>query len=503
MQAKKNIVSFGFIRLDGRKKLPLFRQLYNELRTAILDGRLAASTRLPSSRDLGDQLNVSRTTVVSAIDRLIGEGYLVAEVGRGTFVSKDIPSEHPFIHTSPPRSSTTASRKKTPSLPQFSQRGEQYNTVTANSLDASIVKPFQPGVPALDKFPMAVWAKVVRRVWSNISARQLTYGEPAGYFRLRQSIAEYLRAHRGVRCQTEQVIVVSGTQQAIEVISRLTIDEGDTVLFENPGYVNSREIIARNGGRIVPMQVDENGVNVTDAIRRHPSAKLAYVTPSHQYPIGITMPIERRMELIQWAGRTGGLLVEDDYDSEYRYAQSPIPSMQGLDSSERTIYIGSFSKVIFPALSMGYIVVPSRMVVAFEHALSLAARPPSHVDQLILNEFIRAGHFGRHLRRMRKTHADRHHAFTEALGKHLPGKLKLPGSQAGLHCAAILAGKKSDRQISERLDKIGIVARPLSHYYSKKTKAANRLNGLVFGFACATPTQLRQAVQKSAPIIGW
>jgi GntR family transcriptional regulator/MocR family aminotransferase len=211
------------------------------------------------------------------------------------------------------------------------------------------------------------------------------------------------------------------------------------------------------------------------------------------------MTIERRMEMIEWAGKNGGLIVEDDYDSEYRYAQKPIPAMQGLDSSQRTIYIGSFSKVVFPALSMGYAVVPQKMIGAFEKALSLASRPVSFVDQLILDDFIREGHFGRHLRRMRKTHAQRREVFVDALARHLPDRLQLLGSRAGLHCTALLNRKAADHRIARKLEQIGIVTRPLSAYYMPESE--NKLNGLALGFACANPTQLRKAIRKSASII--
>lgn len=501
MPPDKIVAELGFVRLDQRRKPPLFRQLYDQIRTAILDGRLSTTTRIPSSRDLVEQLNVSRTTVVTAIDLLISEGYLQTEVGRGTFVSGNIPNDHPFVHSTLPGSRHPKPKNMTQAAPYLSERGMQFDLDKPDFGYANTIKPFQPGVPALDQFPMGVWSKIVRRVWSEMSADHLSYGEPTGYFPLRESVAEYLRAHRGVRCTAEQVMVVGGTQQATDLVSRLLIDPGDLVLFENPGYVNSREAIEKNGGKIVPLPVGRDGVQIHEATRNCRKARLAYVTPSHQYPLGITMTIERRMELIDWAGKTGSFLVEDDYDSEYRYAQQPIPSMQGLDSSQQTIYIGSFSKVVFPALGMGYLVVPPRLVSAFEKALSVVSRPTSFIDQVILNEFIREGHFIRHLRRMRKTHSERLQVFHNAVQKHMASRVELLGGKAGLHCAALLKGKKADRLAAKALDQVGVVANPLSSYYLKQSTTKKQLNGLVFGFACATPSQLRKAVRKSAAVI--
>lgn len=498
MVVRRTIVDFGFLRLDGRKKTPLFRQIYDSIRTAILDGQLSPNSRIPSSRELVEQLGVSRTTVMEALDRLVAEGYL-RSVGRsGTFVSDDIPGESPFINTSPLASPSFGEEQPVDVSSYLSNGGKRFEKATGLPGHLGVLIPFRPGVPALDEFPIQIWTKIVRKIWNRVSGTDLTYGNPAGYEPLRSSIAEYLRAHRGVRCNPDQVIIVNGTQQAFDVIGRLCLDHGDQFLFENPGYVGARNALSAQGAKVIPMPVDENGAQIRKTVKKHPRAKLVYVTPSNQYPMGATLSIERRMELIDWAGETGGVIVEDDYDSEYRYSQKPIPALQGLDSAQRTFYVGSFSKVIFPALSLGYVVVPQAMVSVFKNALSVCSRPASLVDQLILFDFIEQGHFGRHLRRMRKTHASRRQTFVDEFQKRLSNKLTIAGSEAGLHCVGLLKDGSSDAAACSRLEQAGIVTRSLSQYYLPGTPASKRVNGLVFGFASSTPAKLISAVKKTS-----
>ena len=314
---------------------------------------------------------------------------------------------------------------------------------------------------------------------------------------LRHAIAEYVRVHRGVRCDTDQVMIVSGTQQAVDVVSRLAIDPGDTVLFENPGYVRARSAFITSGAKIALVPVDENGMDVDYAIAKAPSARLAYVTPSHQFPVGVTLPIERRMKLIDWANQSGGLIFEDDYDSQYRYNQRPIPSLQGLDHGKRTIYVGSFSKVVFPSLGIGYAVVPVGMIDGFRRALAMVGRPASKLDQLVLTDFINDGHFARHLRRMRTIHEERRTALVESVEMHLPHVLQVVGADAGLHCTARLDQRFCDKLISRRASETGIIIKSLSDYFVSTTSGKKSgLNGLIFGFASAPPAEIRAAIQK-------
>lgn len=483
---------FGFLRLDARRKRPLFRQLYDQIRSAILEGRLKADSRIPSSRDLMEQLGVSRTTVVSAIDMLIAEGYLLTSHGRGTFISSEIPDEQIL----PQKVETSDGANSKGSSNHLGKYGESILDSDRSNWHTGTSRPFCPGEPALDEFPIQVWSKIVRRVWKSLDPSMLSYGEPAGYRPLRTQIAEYLSVRRGVNCDPSQVMIVSGTQQAVDIVSRISIDAGDEVLFENPGYVSARDSFVKHGAKIIPVPVDDSGVILEQAIRKHHRARLAYVTPSHQYPLGVTLPIERRLALLNWAKENHSLILEDDYDSEYRYAQQPLPCLQGLDSASRTIYVGSFSKVVFPALGLGYAIVPQQMVTSFENALKLTSRPGSQVDQIVLSKFIREGHFVRHLRRMRKTHALRRETFVTEIEKNLGDKLEVIGSPAGLHCTTILKTKQRDTHLVAALDEIGIIARPLSGYYLPGTKSRDRKNGLVFGFASASPAKIRKRVRE-------
>lgn len=285
---QNTINEFGFLRLDGRRKSPLFRQLYDQIRAAILDGRLKANSRIPSSRDLMEQLGVSRTTVVSAVDRLIAEGYLHTSQGRGTFVSREIPDEQVLPQ---PVSSEAVSRKNKRSN-HLGVYGRTIVDTDRSNWHTGESKPFCPGEPALDEFPIAVWSKIVRRVWKSLDPSRLSYGEPAGYGPLRAQVAEYLSIRRGVNCDPSQVMIVSGTQQAVDIVARISVDPDDQVLFENPGYVSARDAFVKRGAKITPVPVDESGAMIEETISRHPKARLAYVTPSHQYPLG---PIFLRM----------------------------------------------------------------------------------------------------------------------------------------------------------------------------------------------------------------
>ena len=486
----------GIVRLDGRKKEPMFRQIYHSIRLAILNGELSKGFALPSSRDLASELGVSRMTVVSAYDQLTAEGYLTSAVGRGTFVSEELPEEHLLVRFHRPDETAEPVPKKS-SGPWLSKSGKRFlaEKTSLPEFLKGCLKPFRPGVPALDQFPIETWARLCRQRWKQFSAADLSYGHPAGHLPLRKSIAEYVQAFRGVRCDHTQVMVVSGTQQAIDVTTRLVLEPGDQVLFENPGYRTARAAIAAAGARVVPMPIDRNGAVIEQGIRRGPRARLAYVTPSHQFPMGVTLSIERRMELIDWARENRAIIIEDDYDSEYRYAQRPIPSLQGLDQSERTVYIGSFSKVVFPSLSIGYAIVPRPMVDAWETALAIVGRPPSIPDQIILNDFIRQGHFGRHLRRMRKVHQQRRTALVESIDEYLHDKLEIVGSDAGLHCTARLPGGTPAAAVAARIADRGIVMRDLEEYELPGTPDAEKTNGLIFGFACGTPAQIRTAIR--------
>ena len=484
----------GFLRLDGRRKAPLFRQLYEQIRLAILQGELKTNDRIPSSRDLTHQLGVSRTTVVTALDMLISEGYLATRPGTGTFVASDIPDQQVATnHGQTPSGTQSAGAIELSHFGKFVAKSDR------NSLYRGRPAPLCPGEPALDMFPSRIWSKIVRRVWKSVSPTELSYGEPSGYFPLRRQIAEYLGARRGVSCKPSQVMIVSGTQQAIDVCARLFLKTNDQVLVENPGYISAREAFEKHLVKVASLPVDQYGADISQVSTRGRNSKLVYVTPSHQFPLGITMSIERRLELIQWAQQSNAVILEDDYDSEFRYGQKPLPCLQGLDQSARTIYVGSFSKVICPGLGIGFAIVPASVERAFESALRLSGRPPSQIDQIVLSEFIREGHFVRHIRRMRKTHGERRQQLVDALRKKLSEKLDVVGSPAGLHCTALFKNKQTnDRNIVDRLAEAKVIARALSTYYAQGTALSDIRTGLVLGFASSSPVQIRRAISSLA-----
>lgn len=494
MPTRNNIDEFGFLRLNTRKKTPLFLQLYEAIRNAILEGRLHPRAKIPSSRKLVEQLGVSRTTVTSALDRLLAEGYLQTRSGSGTFVTAELPDEPPLMGRITPLNAREAPPAEKSGQP-ISKFAKNISNLRETSFYTGVPVPFCPGEPALDEFPADVWAKIVRRVWKGVTPKDLSYGEAAGYKPLRRAIADHVRVHRGVQCTWRQVLVVSGTQQAIDLVSRILLNPSESMLFENPGYISARVAFSVAGCHVRPMAVDSQGAVIPcEPVPQASKAKVAYVTPSHQYPLGFTMPIERRLEFLTWAADQRGWIIEDDYDSEYRYGQPPIPAMQGLDSSERTFYVGSFSKVVCPALGLGYVVIPEVLQDICTRALRLLSRSPSKVDQMVLAEFIREGHFGRHLRRMRKTHATRRDVFVNELQSKLGEHLKIIGSPAGLHCTALFRRKRSDVAFVKALEAKGITARPLSTYYDAETPANEKQQGLVFGFASANPAQIRRGI---------
>ncbi|MEZ6094419.1 MAG: PLP-dependent aminotransferase family protein [Pirellulaceae bacterium] len=502
MSKTTSSLGLNLVRLDRRKSTPLTAQLYNSLRRAIESGMLSKGFRLPSTRDFAVQLSVSRTTVVNAFEQLMAEGYLTGEVGRGTHVSDRLPEESlmaRFYQTEQPAKAKEVKQARRSPTP-LSTLGKSLAIIDPTKLFGSNeLKPFRASVPALDAFPVSRWSQIVRKTWRDIDVNSLSYGDAEGYLPLRCAIANYVRGFRGVRCTEDQVMIVSGTQQAFDVITRLVVEPGDKVLMESPGYPRAKQAFQSAGAKLVHVPVDQQGLCVDWAREHAMDARLAYVTPSHQFPLGVTMTIERRMQLIELASQHEIWIVEDDYDSEFRYAHRPIPALQGLDSGDRTIYVGSFSKIIYPSLGVGFAIVPPSLIDGFKKTLYLAGRPPSLVDQIVLTQFIEEGHFARHLRRMRTVHEARRSALVSGLQKHLGDVLKIVGADAGLHCTAILNANWSDVIVADEAAAQGVLLRPLSSCMGSDQQS-DFCNGLVFGFACSTPIQIRDAIRKIVPL---
>lgn len=476
--------------LDPASTEPLYHQLYRGIRDAILDGRLARATQLPSSRLLSAELSVSRNTVVNAYAQLLAEGYLEGEAGSGTYVTLRLPDEslravRPSVPTPAPP----------PDPPRLSRQGEALRLyATTHTLSRDEPRPFRPGVPALTEFPFRLWERMVARQWRTHPWQMLSYGPAEGYAPLRQAIADYLRMARAVRCDWRQVILVSGSQQAIDLTARVLLDPGDAIWMEEPGYRGARDSLTAAGLRLCPVPVDAEGLSVPAGQSAEPNARLAYVTPSHQFPSGVTMSLARRMELLRWAAATGAWILEDDYDSEYRYISRPLSALQGLDGSGRVIYTGTFSKVLFPSLRLGYLVAPPALVDVFTAARSIADRHSPMVDQAVLAEFMSEGHFGRHIRRMRLLYQERRDSIVDALRNELGGFLETSTAAAGMHVVGWLAPGVDDREASRRALDLGVEAQAISAYCLNEP---NR-HGLMLGYAGYSSAALRHAAAQLA-----
>ncbi len=479
------MVPFTSLHLDARRSAPLHRQLYAEIRGAVLSGRLAAGARLPSTRSLAADLGVSRNTVAAAFDQLMAEGYLEGKVGSGTFVT-DLGAK---------ASGGAAPHSGRRDAALLSARGRMLaQSRAAPSTEVATARAFRPGVPALDAFPRELWARLSARVARRARAEVLSYGNPAGYFPLRQAIADYLRAARGVRCSVEQVIVTAGSQQALDLSARVLLDAGDTAWVEDPGYLGVRGAFGAAGVNCAAVAVDEEGLSVAEGEAHAPEARLAYVSPSHQYPMGMTMSLGRRMALLEWARRRRAWIVEDDYDSEFRYAGRPLASLQGLDTADRVIYTGTFSKVLFPALRLGYMVVPQAVADAFASARALADRQSQGLEQSVVAQFLSEGHFARHVRRMRALYAARQEALVSEGRRELAGLMQIPPADAGMHLLGWLPAKTSDTAAARAVAAAGVVAPPISLYAARQRPRP----GLILGYACVNSRQIREGVRKLA-----
>lgn len=488
------------IALDPHATAPMYRQLYDALRLAILAGQLPSGARLPSTRALAHELAISRNTVLDAYAQLLAEGYVEGQVGSGTYVARALPEE--LLQARPGR--TLASRPAARS-PQrtLSRRGERLAATPVAPAHPDLVSSraatqaaisFRPGQPAFDAFPYDTWRRIIDRHWRQPPRTLLSYGDPAGYLPLRQAIAGYLQAARAVRCDPQQVLIVSGSQQALDLVARLLLDEGDTVWAEDPGYIGARGALIGAGARVVPVPVDDEGLDIHAGAARAPSARLVYVTPSHQYPLGVTMSLARRLALLEWAERAGAWVLEDDYDSEYRYAGRPLASLQGLDRAERVIYSGTFSKVMFPALRLGYLVVPPDLVDAFANARALVDRHTPTVEQAAMADFISAGHFARHIRRMRALYAERQAILLGVAGHVLGGALGLAPAEAGMHLVGWLPDRHDDLAVSKRAAALGLEVPALSRYVAE----APCRSGLLLGYTALDAAQIAEGVRRLA-----
>ncbi len=478
------------IRMDVRAREPLQQQIYAGLRRAILEGVLRPGARVPSSRALAADLGVSRTTSLLATEQLLAEGYLTAARGSGTFVALELPDDLP--RTEGP------SRPRGFRHPRLSRRGEALRAAQpAARRVPGPPRPFRLGIPALDLFPVRVWSQLAARRLGAISASQLDYGEAVGSQELREAIAEHVRAARGTQCRADQVLVVAGAQRAMHLVCQTLLDPGDEAWLEEPAYPGAHNALVAAGARIRPAPVDADGLNVEFVAGRDSRARLVYVTPSHQFPLGVPMSLPRRLALLKWASARGVWVIEDDYDSEFRYGARPIPCLHGLDVDGRVIYVGSFSKTLFPALRLGFAIVPDDLIDPLLAARRAAEMQPPRFEQAVLADFMRGGHYERHLRRMRTADRERLEALQAAAQRHCSGALRLRPTRTGLHAVGDLV-EADARVVFEQAAERGVEVMPLAAYcYSR----ARPPEALVLGFGGVRPDAIETGMERLAAAI--
>jgi GntR family transcriptional regulator / MocR family aminotransferase len=483
------------IAVDRKAAKALHTQIYDAYRTAIVTGSLRPRQRIPSTRVLATELGVSRFPVLNAYAQLLAEGYFESRVGAGTVVSSLLPEQ---LTSSGPTS--RGPTRSAPAKARFAAPGSGPRRVARHPNLRRFQRfpwfqrqgAFGVGQVAFDQFPLPIWSKLVARRCRNMKAESFQYGDRIGFRLLRETLASYLRTARSLHCEAEQVMIVAGSQQALEISARVLLDPGSSVWVEQPGYRLAQDAFVLNGCNLVPVPIDEEGLDVAAGIRRCPEARAALVTPSHQYPLGVTMSASRRFQLLEWAQATGSWIIEDDYDSEYRYESLPIASLQGLDASARVIYVGTFSKVLFPALRLGYIVIPPDLIEAFltvRWAMDLG--PPSFYQE-VLADFIGEGHFARHIRRMRVLYRERRSALVDSIREELGTMVEVLGGEAGMHLTVTLPNKIHDLEIAERAARENLWLWPLSpNYLGEATRW-----GFVLGFGGTEVAEIPGAVRK-------
>jgi GntR family transcriptional regulator/MocR family aminotransferase len=471
-------------RLDRALPVPLSRQLAAALREALSEGRIDAGARLPSTRALAGELGLARSTIVGVFELLAAEGYIAGKPGSGYFAAASLDGATPQTRAEP-----AAPRP----LSRHGERLRSYRTPSG-----TIPRPFELGHAEVEAGFVATWKRLASRVLSGRSSLAWSYGDPQGEPILRRAIADYLGAARGVRCRPEQIVLTSGTQQGLSLAAQVLIDPGDAAWVEDPCYRAALDILRAADAEIVPVPVDDDGLDIAAGARRPGSTpRLVYTTPSRQYPLGMAMPLARRAALLAWAARHGTWIVEDDYESEFQAPGQMLPSLQGLDRAGRVIYLGTFSKLLFPSLRLGYAVLPEDLVAPFAGARHLADRQSSGLIQAIMTEFMLGGHFARHLKRMRVRYAERQQFLIDQVTRRLGGIVDIRPVASGMYLTAWLPPDWSDKATSEALAAAGVSAAPLSSL-SLETR---RRPGLVLGYTGHSEAAIARAVEVMADVL--
>ncbi len=475
------------IHLDSSSDTPMYKQLYTLIREAILSGRFKGGQKLPGTRTFSSELKISRNTVVQAFEQLMIEGYISGRIGAGTYITKEIPDK--FL-----------SGRKTQPAQKIKSRQTQFKIdkslgsfdLLLRNISEDKIVPFQNGLPSLEDFPFNTWLKIINKNGMYLPQLQFGYKKSTGYEPLKEAIANYLQSYRAVNCSPEQIIIINGSQQGLDLISRVLLKEQNNVLLEDPCYFGTRASVLTASSRIFPVPVDDEGISVEYAEKHYRKPDFIYTTPSHQFPLGSTMSISRRLHLLEYANKNDAWIIEDDYDSEFRYTGSPLPSLQGMDKFGRVIYIGTFSKVLFPGLRLGYLVLPSlEMVNPFAVAKSIIDRQSPILEQLVLTKFIDEGHFTKHIRKMRMLYKERQEFLVNELQSELGSILDVKPSGAGMHIVAFLPERFNDKKVSQLAKENDLIVYPLSEYVLK----FKRKPGLVMGYTAFNQDKLKAGVR--------
>lgn len=482
--------------IDPRSPRSVSSQLHGALRELILSGSFAVGERLPASRTLARELSLSRTTVIEAFDRLTAEGLIESRVGAGAFVSRALDTERP---RAPPREAAAAvsaappqlSRTMTQAVSRFGDRARL----------PSEARAFTTALPAFEAFPVAQWARLSARHWRTPRHQVMGYGEPGGQAALRQAIALHLRANRGIACDAQQIFIVGGAQHAFHLVGSMLLNPGDKVWFENPGAIGARNSLIAAGAELVPVPVDEHGLRVAEGLRLAPQFRLAFVTPSHQQPLGWVMSLQRRFELLQAAAQAGAWIIEDDYDGEFSFGGPPLPTLKSVDATGLVIHVGTFSKSLFPSLRLGYLLAPPALVEPLDAIMSrLMHGVPTHT-QAVVADFIGEGHFAAHIRRMRRLYAERHEALCNAAAAQLAGALDVERSSSGLHTVGWLCAGHDEAAVVAAAAQRQVTVSPIARYAIAPRAAGDR-QGLVLGFGGVTPAEIERGVGVLAQVLG-
>ena len=479
------------IRIDHDAPQLLSTQLCVALRDIILTGGLAAGERLPATRTLARDLKLSRTTTIEAFSRLTAEGLIESRTGSGTFVSSVLATTRPKPpKAAPPTLPLAAPRLSTVMAQAIARFGERQRLPHAP-------RAFTTALPAFDAFPMAQWARLSTKYWRGARDDVMGYGDPYGAPALRRAVASHLRANRGITCDPEQVFIVGGAQQAFHLIGAMLLNPGDKVWFENPGAIGARNSLIASGAELVPVPVDDEGLCVAAGLQLAPKFRLAFVTPSHQQPLGSVMSLKRRFALLHSAEQANAWVIEDDYDGDFFFGGRPPPTLKSVDTTGLVIYVGTFSKSLFPALRLGYLLAPPALVDTFRIVMSKFLQGvPSHT-QSVAAEFIDEGHFAAHTRRMRQTYQERHDALVHAASRHLKGLLDVVPTDSGLHTVGYLARALHEVDVSQDAERRGIAASPIGRF----AIAPVVVNGLVLGFGSVAPKAIEAGVKVLASVI--